>query len=150
MENIARRIILRAIIAHRGTMDLSRKKKLINYLFYNQAVAEFMYNDFYVELYKVLPKNICFSKDNMNRETRAKNYNNAIIIINNFLSNNSIYKLKLSEIYSYKNIDIIVKDVLVGFVLYLTPHINKNTGADVFLDARSVCYSKISILDVDI
>ena len=131
-------------------MDNARKSKLINYLYQNKQVVEFMYNDFYVELIKILPKKICFSNDNLNSDIRKSNLTKATLIIKDFLSKNTIYYTKLKDIYNFKNIDAIIKDIIAGYILYLTPHINKNTGADVYADKRSVCYSKYTILDLNI
>ena len=130
-------------------MNTTRKKNLINYLYPNKHVAEFMYNDFYFELYNFLPRKICFSNDNLKNENRNRNYTKAILIIKNFLNTNIMYLNKLKELYPYKNFNYIIKDVLAGYILFLTPHINKNTGADVYTDKRSVCYSKASILDTN-
>lgn len=132
------------------SMDKLRKKKLINYLYYNKHVAEFMYNDLYVELNYVLPKKICFSNENFKKENRVKNFEKAIGIIKNFLKENVIYYNKLKEFYAYKDLNVLVKDILVGYIMFLTPHINKNSGADVYADKRSVCYSRVSILDLNI
>ena len=131
-------------------MDTARKKKLITYLYPNKHILEFMYNDFYVELYKILPRKICFSNDNLKNENRNNNYKKAINILKNFFNENIVYYNKLKELYPYKHLDYIIKDVLAGYILFLTPNINKNTGADVYSDRRSICYSKISILDIDI
>lgn len=129
------------------SMERNRKEKLIKYLFYDNSVAEFMFNDFYVELCRVLPKNICFSKENIKKENRVNNLAKAKNTVKEFLKNNVVYYEKLKEIYGNKSIDCIINDVLAGYVLYLTPHVNKNSGADVYADKRSICYSRFSILD---
>ncbi|MBQ9782680.1 MAG: hypothetical protein IJW26_05845 [Clostridia bacterium] len=128
-------------------MERNRKEKLIKYLFYDNSAVEFMFNDFYVELCRVLPKNICFSKENIKKENRVNNLAKAKNTVKEFLKNNVVYYEKLKEIYGNKNIDCIINDVLAGYVLYLTPHVNKNSGADVYADKRSICYSRFSILD---
>ena len=129
------------------SMERNRKEKLIKYLFYDNSAVEFMFNDFYVELCRVLPKNICFSKENIKKENRVNNLAKAKNTVKEFLKNNVVYYEKLKEIYGNKNIDCIINDVLAGYVLYLTPHVNKNSGADVYADKRSICYSRFSILD---
>ena len=90
-------------------MDKIRKEKFINYLFYNKYVAEFMFNDFYVELYNVLPKKICFSIENIKKENRVSNLKKATSILNDFLNNNVEYYNKLIEIYSSKNLEVLLK-----------------------------------------
>ena len=128
-------------------MNKTRKQKLINYLFYNNYTIDFMFNDFYVELNFVLPRKICFSKDNIKKENRVKNLEKAKSVLKNFLESNVNYYNKLKEIYYNKSIESLLSDVLAGYILYLTPNINKNSGADVYADKRSVCYSKTSIID---
>ena len=128
-------------------MNKTRKQKVINYLFYNNYTIDFMFNDFYVELNFVLSRKICFSKDNIKKENRVKNLEKAKSVLKNFLESNVDYYNKLKEIYYNKSIESLLLDVLAGYVLYLTPNINKNSGADVYADKRSVCYSKTSIID---
>ncbi|MBR2377072.1 MAG: hypothetical protein IKA85_04750 [Clostridia bacterium] len=99
-------------------MDTARKKKLIAYLYPNKHILEFMYNDFYVELLKILPKKICFSNDNLKNENRTNNYKKAINILKNFFNENIIYYNKLKELYPYKHLDYIIKDVLAGYILF--------------------------------
>ncbi len=46
-------------------MENSRKVKLVNYLYPNKLIIDFMFNDFYIELLNVLPKSVCFSVKNI-------------------------------------------------------------------------------------
>lgn len=128
-------------------MNTERKNKLIKYLYPSTQAVDFMFDDFYIELIKILPKKIVFSKDNVNKVKREKNLQIAIKTVKDFIEDNKLYKNRLSELFLNKDYTILIGDILIGYVLYLTPHINKYTGADVFSDSRSICYSKTSILD---
>lgn len=128
-------------------MNTVRKNKLIEYLYPSTKAIDFMFDDFYIELIKILPKNIVFSKDNVNKVKREKNLQIAIKTVKDFIEDNKLYKNRLSELFLNKDYTILIGDIIIGYVLYLTPHINRGTGADVFADTRSVCYSKPSILD---
>ena len=131
-------------------MERKRKEKFIDYLFYNNEVLEFMFGDFYVELFYELPKQICFSNKNVKKDVREINLQKAINITKKFLMKNKVYYEKLKQIYESKSLEEIIKDVLAGYVMFLTPHINKYSGADVYADPRSICYTKLSILDMEL
>ncbi|MBR6736773.1 MAG: hypothetical protein IKL82_00190 [Clostridia bacterium] len=128
-------------------MNIDRKQKLISYLYPNEKIAEFMIFDFYVELSNYLPKKICFSVDNLNSDKRNANFIKATKIVKLFLENNYVYKNKLNEFFPNISLSVLVTNIIYGYVLYLTPHINKGSGADVFRDKRCVSYSPFSIID---
>jgi len=129
-------------------MNETRKRKLLNYLYPREEIAEFMISDFYVELTIVLDKKICFSSSNIKNSERAKNLSIAREIVSNFLESNIEYKLKLEEFFPKTDKKVLIDNIICGYVMIISLHINKGSGADVFLDKRSVCYSKISILDL--
>ena len=129
-------------------MNTARKNKLFEYLYPSVKAIEFMQGDFYVELLQVLPKKVCFSIDNQNKKVRDKNFALAQYTVKEFLDKNHLYQKRLKELFLCKDHNALINDIIVGYVLFLTPHINKWTGADVFSDTRSVCYSKTSILDL--
>lgn len=129
-------------------MNTERKNKLIKYLYPSIKAVEFMFNDFYVELSRLLPKKVCFSNDNLNKSVRNTNLQLAVNTVNMFLVKNPIYRKRVLKFYPYKDYGVLIGDIIVGYVLYLTPHINKGTGADVFADKRSICFLEISILDL--
>lgn len=128
-------------------MNTERKNKLIKYLYPSTQAVDFMLDDFYIELIKILPKKVVFSKDNLNKDNRQKNLQLANKTVKDFLEGNQLYKNRLLELFLCKDYSSLINDIIIGYVLYLTPHINRGTGADVFADTRSVCYSKPSILD---
>lgn len=129
-------------------MNKIRKKKLLDYLYPREEIAEFMFCDFYVELSRVLDKKICFSSNNLKNDSRQKNLILAKETVIKFLNENSCYRKKLEEYFSTDNQNIIINNVLYGFLLIVSSHINRGTGADIFLDKRSICYSQTSIIDV--
>lgn len=129
-------------------MNTERKIKLINYLYPTNEVANFMYSDLYVELIQILPRKVCFSSDNYKKANRDNNFKYAYNVISQFIEINTVYKNRLIQLYPNKSYNNLICDIIVGYTFYLTPHINKNTGADVFLDKRSVCYSSASVLDL--
>ena len=128
-------------------MNAERKRKVIEYLYPSTQAIDFMFDDFYLELLEILPKKICFSTNNKNKKIRQKNLTTALKVVDKFLEENPIYKIRLKELYFYKKYSTLLYDVIVGYVLYLTPNINKGTGADVFLDSRSICYGKTSVIE---
>ena len=129
-------------------MELKRKKKLIEYLFPSVDTANFLINDFYVELKKVLNKKVCFSIDNLSSKKRMQNLQLAIKTIKDFLEVNKVYEIEIKKHYKTYNDETIIDLLLQGYVFYITPNIDKHTGADVFRDKRSVCYRVFSILDL--
>lgn len=129
-------------------MNTYRKEKLINYLFPTVEIAEFLFGDLYVELSKILPKKICFSSSNIKKSCREENLKLATETINSFINDNLGYASRLFELFGEVERSALVKDILIGYIFYCTDNINRNTGADVFMDKRSVCYSKYSILDL--
>ncbi len=129
-------------------MNKIRKKKLLDYLYPREDIAEFMVSDFYVELSFVLDKKACFSADNLKNEVRQKNLVLAKETVRKFLNENSCYRKKLEDYFSTKDENLIINNVLYGYLLIVSSHINRGNGADIFLDKRSICYSKFSIIDI--
>ena len=129
-------------------MNEIRKRKLLEYLYPREEIAEFMFFDFYAELSLVLDKKICFSANNLKNDIRRKNLILAKEIVAKFLKENSCYSKKLGEYISTDNENIIINNVLYGYLLIISSNINRGAGADIFLDKRSICYSKTSIIDV--
>lgn len=129
-------------------MNSKRRSELIKYLYPTNEVFNFMYGDMYIELAQIIPKRLCFSIDNLKSENRANNYKIVFEKISKFIDENKLYKEKLFEFFPHKNYKNLILDIIVGYTFYLTPHINRNTGADVLADRRSVCYSCVLLLDL--
>ena len=68
--------------------------------------------------------------------------------VKNFLLENPIYKTKLEEFFPKSSEDILIDNIISGYVMIKSTNVNKGNGADVFWDKRSVCYSKNSIIDI--
>ena len=128
-------------------MNEIRKGKLLNYLYPREEIAEFMIGDFYAELSLVLDKKICFSPVNSKNAVRESNFILATDIIKDFLQKNTQYKDRVLKYYG-TNYDILIENILYGYVLIVSSHINRGKGADIFWDRRSVCYKKGLILEV--
>ena len=129
-------------------MNSERKTKLINYLYPTVEIAEFMTYDFYPELTFVLDKKVCFSVKNEKESVRKINFEKAKRIVSEFIDKNLNYKRRLVELYRRKVDDSFIEEMLWGYVLFITYNINRGTGADVFRDSRSVCYKRVSVLDL--
>lgn len=129
-------------------MNKDRKRKLIEHLCPTVDVAKLLFEDLCVEIALLLPKKVCFSADNFNSFVREENLKTAREIVRKFLLDNVRYKIELESEYGVYNIDYLVDNVLCAYLIYLTPHINKGSGADIFLDKRSICYKRHSIIDI--
>ena len=129
-------------------MNSFRKRKLLDYLYPTEEILEFMYFDFYPELTLFLDRKICFSAQNNKQSIRKENLKIANSIIKNFLIKNINYYNKFIELFPNRDINIIISNILYGYVLNISSNINKGNGADIFLDKRSVCYSNTSIIDL--
>lgn len=132
----------------RRDMIEARKQKLLNYLYPREEIARFMICDFYVELALLLDKKICFSANNIKKEERQKNLKLAREIVYSFLQNNENYLKRAQDYFPTKDINSLITDILYGYLLLVSSNINRGTGADIFLDKRSICYSKTSIIDI--
>lgn len=129
-------------------MNKERKEKLLNYLYPTEEIAEFMYCDFYTELALILDKKVCFSQANLTNVTRKNNLKIAREIIAKFLNENALYKNKVYEFFPKTPESVIIDNILYGYTLLVSTNINRGTGADIFKDKRSVCYTIASIIDI--
>lgn len=125
-------------------MEIDKKQKLLNYLMPEHKVRQFLCNDLFLELKKLIPNSMCISPQNKSTEKRKKNYKEIKKIIIEFLDNNDYYKHEV-EVY-YKEEDKI-DNLLIGYVFFVLNTMTKYNHVDIFLDKRSVCYSPISIID---
>lgn len=128
-------------------MNNIRKKKLLAYL-YQTEEKETLLSEIYTKLLFVLDRKICFNNCNLNKAVREYNFKKAKQVISNFIDENAHYKIAIKKVFAKIDFNSIVEEILWGYILFITPNINKSTGADVFLDKRSVCYSKNSIIDL--
>lgn len=129
-------------------MNKERKIAILNHLYPTSEIAKFMMYDLYIELLNIIPKNLCFSGKNDNIKVRKENKALAKEMVVEFLNANINYKNRLFELFPNIDLEALVDNILIGYILYLTPHINNNTGADVFQDRRSIYYTKYSVFDI--
>ena len=72
-------------------MNAERKRKVIEYLYPSTQAIDFMFDDFYLELLEILPKNTCFSTNNKNKKIREKNLTTALKVVDKFLEENPLF-----------------------------------------------------------
>jgi len=121
------------------------KQKLIEYLYPTDKMMEFMCNDIYQELLKIIPLKMCISYKNTNKFVREENKVVVENTIKNFINTNN-YKQQLFKFYKHENINTIAKDVLIGLVFYIANTNDKYANIDIFSSSKSICYDKTSIL----
>lgn len=130
-------------------MESERKQKLLRYLYPNENVREFMFEDLYVELSAVVPRHICISPKNFKASTRKENLQTARSVIQKFLNDNIDYSKKVMVLLSKNEIDNeTVDEILMGFVLYVSGSRQSYIGMDIFRDKKSVCYSPVAVIDI--
>lgn len=129
-------------------MEKERKIKLMNYLFPTNEAREFICNYLFYDLSSIINPTLCISYRNSTRSVRKKNYEIVKSEINKFLQNNSFYLIKLSDMYNHKDFDSLLKDLVVGYIFYLSNTGKRYYSFDIFKDTRSICYEPISIIDM--
>ena len=96
------------------------KETLVRYLYPTKQLGELMCNDIYQELLEIIPLECCISKDNLNEKIRKKNFEFVNGAIKGFLLGNIEYQQVLFGYYKHNNLDLVVRDILIGFVLYVS------------------------------
>ncbi|MBQ8522591.1 MAG: hypothetical protein IJ458_02865 [Clostridia bacterium] len=124
------------------------KEKLVRYLHPTKEIRGLMCNDIYQELLEIIPMETCISNDNINNQIREKNLEFVRGAIKGFLLGNVSYQQVLFEYYKYNNLDWIVRDILIGFVLYISTLCDEFKDMDILKDKQSICYGEIFILDL--
>ena len=129
-------------------MNPERKLKLLNYLFPREEIRRFMCNDFFIELSYSVPKVICFSEKNCSHARRKANFETLSNLIMKFLQENITYEKIILELYKVSQIEDIIYEIIIGYVLFVVASNNKLVGVDIFKNKKSVCYSPISVVDL--
>lgn len=124
------------------------KEKMVRYLYPTKKIMTLMCNDVYQELLEIIPMGYCISKDNLNSSTRIKNLKFVSGAIKGFIIGNREYAKILFEYYRHNNIDTIVYDILIGFVLYISTISDEFKNIDILRDKQSIIYGEIFILDL--
>ena len=121
---------------------------LINYLYPTDELMDFMCNDLYQELLGIIKPSYCINSKNMVNSVRQKNLNFVKNKINDFISTNINYMNILFDYYKHKNLNIIIDDILIGFVFYIANTTLKYNNIDIFHNKQSICYEKMSIFEI--
>ena len=129
-------------------MTDSRKTILAKYLYPTEKIAEFMFKDVYIELDKIIPRDICISSKNKNKQTRQNNLLVVSNLISQFIKQNQDYAKTLMDLYSHNNIDFIIDDVMIGYIFYLSISKFKDSEPDILRDDRCVTYAPISSIEI--
>ena len=124
------------------------KQQLVRYLYPTKEIRGLMCNDIYQDLLEIIPIEKCISEDNLNSIMRAKNLEFVRGAIKGFLLGNSEYQKVLFEYYKHTNLDWIVRDILIGFVLYITTLSDEFNNIDILSNEQSIIYGEVFILDL--
>lgn len=107
-----------------------------------------MCKDIYQELLDSVPIERCISEDNLVDSVRAKNQEFVRGVIKGFLVSNPDYLKILFEYYRHDDIEPIVYDILIGFVLYISMSTDEFKDIDILRDKQSILYGEEFILDL--
>lgn len=123
-------------------MTLKEREKISYYLYHNSTNKEFVFNEFYEELSKIIIQNDCISDENQNDIMRQENINKIKNTINIFLSNHSLYKNLLYEFYNIERqeqLELLFDNLIMGYVFYLSMTIDKFKDINILRSKKSVC-----------
>jgi len=125
-----------------------KKEKLVRYLYPTKEIRGLICNDIYQELLEIIAIERCISDDNINNQVREKNLEFVCGAIKGFVLGNVSYQQVLFEYYKHNNLDWIVRDILIGFVLYISTLSDEFKDIDILKDEQSICYGEVFILDL--
>ena len=130
-------------------MDYKRQEKLVDYLFRTPEIRSFLCNDLYQELLKICKTSDFINSSYISEKNRVNGYKKVSSSIMTFLKQQQIYAKMLLQIYNQEKITVdIIDDLIVGITLYIISTQENYSQMDVFTDKKSICYRRISILDV--
>ena len=126
-------------------MDIEQKKKLVQILYPNEKIRDFMINDLYQELKLFIDFEKCYSEKYLEANERKKSLENLKDEIMVFLKNNGNYANAIQSLFlrSYNDI---INEIVMGYCFYITQLNLKEI--DIFKDKKSICYSEVSIIDI--
>ncbi len=124
------------------------KEKLVRYLHPTKEIRGLMCNDIYQELLELISLERCISEDNLDDDIRAKNQEFVRGVIKGFLVANPDYLKILFEYYKHNDIETIVYDILIGFVLYVSLLSDDYKYIHILKDKQSILYGETFILDL--
>lgn len=126
----------------------NEKQKIVKYLYPTKELMGLMCNDIYQELLEIIDVESCISEDNLDDLVREQNLEFVRGAIKGFVVNNKVYQQVLFEHYKHQNIDIIVYDILIGLVMYISSIIDEFREVNILRDKRSICYGQVFILEL--
>ena len=124
------------------------KQKLVRYLYPTKEIMGIMCNDIYQELLEIIPLESCISEDNLKDTVRENNLGFVRGAIKGFLGGNVEYQKVVFEYYKHNNIDWIARDILIGFVLYISGISAEFKDVDILNDKKSILYGETFILEL--
>ncbi|MBQ8522316.1 MAG: hypothetical protein IJ458_01470 [Clostridia bacterium] len=124
------------------------KEKLVRYLYPTKEISGLMCNDIYQELLEIIPLECCICEDNIKDNVRTRNLVFVRGAIKGFVLGNIEYQKILFEYYHHDNLEWIVRDILIGFVLYISTISEKFKEIDILKDKQSILYGETFILDL--
>jgi len=124
-------------------MNISRKQKLVEYLYPTDEMMSFMCNDLYQELLKVVSPTNCISSKNMANKVRLENLRFVKQQIIDFVQSNKCYHEQICYYYKAKDSNKALYDILIGLVFFIANTTNKYSRLDIFYDKKSICYDGI-------
>ena len=90
----------------------------------------------------------CISDDNLNDSLRAKHLEFVSGVIKGFVMGNIEYREMLFKYYHHNNLEWIVRDILIGFILYISTLSEEFKEIDIFKDKQSILYGETFILEL--
>ena len=110
------------------------KEKLVRYLYPTKQLGKLMCEDIYQELLEIIPLECCISKDNLNEKIHKKNFEFVRWVIKGFLLGNVDYQQVFFNYYKHNNLDWIIRDILIGLVLYVSTLSDEFNNIDIIKD----------------
>jgi hypothetical protein len=124
------------------------KEKMVRYLYPTKEIRGLMCNDIYQEILEIVPLEMCISEDNIEDVVREKNLEFVRGAIKGFLIGNEMYQKVLFEYYHHNNLEWIVRDILIGFIIYISTISEEFKAIDILKDKQSILYGETFILDL--
>ena len=126
-------------------MNIEQKKKLVQILYPNEKIRDFMINDLYQELKSIVVFEKCYSEKHIEANERNKSLENLKKEIIEFFKNNENYANAIQSLF-LKSYDKMLDEIIVGCWFYYS-QLNSNE-IDIFKDKKSITYTKVSIIDI--
>lgn len=128
-------------------MNKEQKIKVERFLFSNDEIRKFLCNDFYQELKNIIPSEILFCKENINKDERSNNLLSIFIKVTNFIKKNKEYERELCKIFRTEENHIYnyIDELVMGYVFFISLTEEKYKGRDIFEDKQSIYWSSVPL-----